>query len=130
MAAGKTHRSGDVDYDGKVIDIVKGGATSANSTQKLSRWVAPCDGTIENVLVTITTVFTNAAARLRIGPIADTDGLLDDYVLTNVVAGSYDLSRDALMVSRAVTKGTAYVVELTNSDTTGEIDYTVVVVPN
>lgn len=128
MAAGNTHRSGDVEYDGKLLYMISGGATSANSTQRLARWVAPCDGTME-VQVNITTLFSNAAAVFRVGTIADTDSHLDDYSLTNVVAGWYDLTHNALMLSRTVTKGTVYVVELTNADTTGVLDFSIVVDP-
>lgn len=125
MSRAKTHRSGDVEYDGKMLFAISGGATSANSTQRLARFVAPCDMDL-NVLVTITTLFSNAAATFRVGLISDTDSLLDDYDLTDVAAGIYDLTRDPLMVSRRVTRGQVVVVELTNADTTGVLDFTIV----
>lgn len=129
MSRATTHRSSEVEFSGKLLYTVKGGAVAINGTTEPVRWAAPCDGNIRMVQVTITTMFTHASAALRIGSQATPDDLLNDYVLQNIAAGTYDLAYNVLMVSRTITAGTAYTVGIVCGDTTGELDLTLVIEP-
>ena len=130
MSRTTTYRSSDVAFNGKLLCCYAGGAVAINGTTEPIRWVAPCDGTIVMALIKITTVFTHATAALRIGSQATPDDLLNDYVLTSIAAGSYDLTKDTLMAaSPAVTRGTAYTMGIVCGDTTGELDAVIVIEP-
>lgn len=129
MSRSTTHRSGDVAYNGELLDTVNGGAVSINGTTKIIRWVAPCDGTLEDVNLFISTLASNAAARLRIGTPAAPTSILNDFVLTNIATGYRNLKGNALLVSTAITRGQAYEVGFVNADATGELNVGLVIVP-
>lgn len=129
MSRSTTHRSSDVEYNGKNLAEFFGGLVSANATTRFMRFVAPCDGTIKEFLLGVIVSPTNAAAVIRMGTYDDTDSHLDDKNIQNLAIGSYDMLSDALFVNKEVTRGRMYVVELTNADTTGELAVTIVIEP-
>ena len=130
MSRSTAYRSSDVAYNGELLFDVHGGAVSINGTTKIIRFVAPCDGTIEDVNTFISTLFSNAAARLRMGTPAAPTSILNDFVLTNLATGYRNLKGNALLVSTAIVRGQAYEVGLVNADTTGEMNVSVVISPN
>lgn len=131
MSRATTHRSSDVEYNGKHLQEYFGGLVSANATTRFMRFVAPCDGTIVAARLGIIVMPTNAAAVIRIGLYSDTDSHLDDKNIQNIAAAGsdVDLLSDPLFVLKTVNKGDIIVVELTNADTTGELAVTLVVEP-
>lgn len=129
MSRSTTHRSSDVAYNGELLFDVHGGAVSINGTTQFIKFLAPCDGTIKDVNLNITTTATNAAARLRIGTSAAPTSILNDFVLTNLATGYRNLISNALLVSTAIVRGNAYVVGFVNADTTGEIFASLVIEP-
>lgn len=129
MSRNTTHRSSEVEYNGKHLHTVSGGVVSANATTRFLRWVAPCDATIVGADLGIIVVPTNAAAVLRIGLYTDTDSHFDDKNIQNRALGTTDLLGDALFVLKTVNKGDILVAELTNADATGELALTLVFEP-
>jgi len=127
MSRSTQYRTSAAEYDGKLPYVVSGGATVSNGTQNIIRFTAPCDGYVEAFNVTVNTLASHANAAIAFGSLADPDSHLDDYDLTNIAAGAYDLVSDALMLNRNITKGTTYVVQLTSGDTTGVIDASIVI---
>lgn len=130
MSRATTHRSSDVEYNGKHLYTVTGGLVSANATTRFMRFVAPCDGTIREFLLGVIVTPTNAAAVIRMGTYNDTDSHLDDKNIQNLAIGVTDMLGDALFVDKTVSKGEMMVVEFTNADTTGELAVTIVIEPN
>ncbi len=129
MSRTTTHRSSEVEYNGKLLQAYSFGLVSANATTRFGRVVAPCDGKfVDLVLGTIATP-TNAAAVLRVGLSTDTDYFLDDKNIQNQAVGSVSLIGDALFVQKDVTRGDIIVFEFTNADTTGEIAVTAIIEP-
>jgi hypothetical protein len=129
MSRNTTHRSSEVEYNGKLLFPVVAGLVSANATTRFARFVAPCDCTIVQADLGVIVVPTNAAAVIRIGVRTDTDYFLDDLNIQNKALGTHDLLSDALFVVKDVSKGDVVVVEFTNADTTGELALTLVFEP-
>lgn len=131
MSRNTTHKSGEVSFDGKLMYALQAGVVSANSTQRIFRWVAPCDGTIIVAKMGVIVQPTNAAAVVRIGTYDDTDSHFDDKNVQNIGAAGtiVDLLADALFVLKTVNRGQILVIEHTNADTTGELAFTIVIEP-
>lgn len=129
MSRSTTHRSSDVEYNGKSLVNFFGGLVSANATTRFIRFVAPCDGTIREFLLGVIAVPTNAASVIRLGLNSDTDSHLDDKNIQNLAIGTYDMLSDPLFLIKDVSRGQIYVVEFTNADTTGELTVSIVIEP-
>lgn len=129
MSRATTHRSSEVEYNGKLLHTIVAGVVSANATTRFLRWVSPCDGTIRHADLGVIVTPTNAAAVVRIGLYTDTDSHFDDKNIQNIALGPVDLLSDALFVLKTVNKDDILVAEFTNADTTGELALTLVIEP-
>lgn len=130
MSRATTHRSSDVEYNGKHLYTVTGRATAAASTQRFGHFVAPCDGTIREMLANFTTQPTHATNDLSFGTIADIDSHLNEVDITNQAVGVVNYVSHANILSLAVTKGEAYAWGWVGGDTTGEVVTTIVIEPS
>ena len=120
MSRTTTYKSSQEAWDGKgLVKIPIPKITNAAAAQYFSGFTAPFAMTVVGLFVTIHTVFTHADAALAFGTIADPDSHLDDYDLTDIAAGTYELSYNALMLSRDLAVNTGYSFSLAASDTTG-----------
>ena len=127
MSRSTTHRSSDVNFNGKALQQWQSGrVTAANSTQKFG-FVSICDGTIVQLLVNIVTALTNAAAALQLGTETSLTRNLANLDIHSYAAGLFDLT--PLLASATVSRGDAIVFSVIDGDTTGLLDAAIVIEP-
>jgi len=133
MSRATTHRSSEVEYNGKLLYIIYGAATAAAATQRFGEFVAPCDGKIRMLGRTITTVATHATNNLSFGTLADIDSHLNEVDITDTVAGFVDYCTGVEgvepLLDLDVVKGEVYAWGWVGGDTTGHLATVVVIEP-
>lgn len=130
MTRATTHRSSEVEFNGKLLINKGGNTTAANDTHQFGHFIAPCDGTIVQHDVYTNVAVTHASANFLFGSVDDTDANVDDYDLEDVVADTLtSLMGHASQVSTTITKGKCYCWSLTSGDTTGNITTSVTIEP-
>lgn len=128
MSRSVTHRSSDVQWNGKMLFThnLGGRIVAANSTQKFG-FNSPCDGTIVSFRVNITTAWTNAAAALSLGTEASATAFLASTDIHAVTASVVDYTPS--LATAVVTKDQAIVFYATSGDTTGVLFPVIVIEP-
>lgn len=121
MTRATTHRSSDVEFNGKLLYSFSAAATAAAATQRFGYFVAPCDGTIVQMEVNCDTSPTHATNNLSLGTVADIDSLLNEIDITDLATGRTDYIGHADVISLQVTKGEVYAWGWVGGDTTGEL---------
>jgi len=128
MSRATTHRSSEVDFNGKLLYVAGTGRLVVSAaTVEFGWFVAPCDGTIRQASIHVVAVPTHATNVLSFGSEDDTDLLLDDLDIKDRAAGHHDLT--ALFAVVTVNRGEAYQWEWEGGDTTGEIITSMVIEP-
>ena len=120
MSAGKTHRSGYVEYNGKAIQERSEYIAATAAKVNFNRMVCQCDGTLK-IFVRIITPLTHATSDLEVGITSDDNSIMTVYDIQNLAAGYHDLSGVAEIVSLAVNRGDVVMWSLTGGDTTGAL---------
>jgi hypothetical protein len=129
MSRGQTYRSGDVQFDGKMVAEFHGRIVASAAGVTFGHFIAPCDGTFE-LGVNVTTTPTHATSDLLFGLVSNTDSGFTAIDLQNAATGYQDLSANAAVVSLAAVKGEAYCWTFTGGDTTGELIATAILKPS
>lgn len=128
MSRSTTHRSSDVAYNGKALYVVSSRIAATAATVEFGHFMAPCDGTIVYAAVNTVTAPTHATSDLYLGIVSDTDSLLAVTDWQNHATGVADVTPD-LLLSGAVSQGSAYHWTFAGGDTTGELFVTLVIEP-
>jgi hypothetical protein len=89
----------------------------------------PFDALVVALNLTIAVQFTHASSAISFGIPTDLDSVLDDYPLQNVAVGNYEVSNNALMLSRNLSANTAYTFSLASADATGSLYGSIVLEP-
>ncbi len=133
MSRAVTHRSGQVEYDGKQLVEVHGRVVAAASTQRFGHFTAPCNGKIVRAIVHTVVTPTHATADLSFGTVADIDSHINEIDCTNRATGAVDLANGVEgtdpYLDFDIVQGTAYAWGYVGGDTTGEIITCMVIEP-
>lgn len=133
MSRNITHRSGDVDYDGKNLYTVYGRVVAAASTQRFGHFVAPCNGKIRRALVATAVAPTHATSDLSFGTVADPDSHINEIDWQNHALDTVDLCNSTEgtdpYLDYDIVEGTAYAWAFAGGDTTGELITCLVIEP-
>lgn len=129
MSRATTHRSSEVEYNGKHLVSFCARQVVANATTRFGHFVAPCDGTIRQLEVNCTTSPTNATNDLSFGTVADIDSHLNEIDITDLATGRTDYIAHANVISLEVTKGEVYAWGWVGADTTGELTTLITIEP-
>lgn len=133
MSRAVTHRSSEVEYDGKNLITVHGRVVAAASTQRFGHFVAPCNGKIRRAIVNTVVSPTHATADLSFGTVADIDSHINEIDWTNHPTGARDLCNGVEgtdpYLDFDIVAGTAYAWGFVGGDTTGELVTCMVIEP-
>ena len=133
MSRATTHRSGEVEYDGKHLITVFGRVVAAASTQRFGHFVAPCDGKIKRAIVDTIVAPTHATSDLSFGTAADPDSHINEIDWQNHAVNTVDLANGTEgtdpYLDFDITAGETYAWAFAGGDTTGELVTCIVIEP-
>lgn len=133
MSRNTTHRSSEIEFNGKLCYAVFGAATAAAATQRFGEFVAPCDGKIRVLARNITTQATHATNDLSFGTLADIDSHLNEVDITNAATGYIDyctgVEGTEPLLDLDIVAGQVYAWGWVGGDTTGHMATVVVIEP-
>lgn len=130
MSRASTHRSSEVEYNGKLLYTFQAAATAAAATQRFGYFVAPCDGVIVDAGINIDTQATHATNDVSLGTVADIDSIFDEFDIQNDAVGYQNLMGFTQGTGGLnVTRGEAYAWGWVGGDTTGHLTTYLVIEP-
>lgn len=130
MSRATTHRSSEVEYNGKALWVHQADATAAAATQRFGYFVAPCDGTIVAAGYNVDVDPSHATNNLSLGTVADIDSIFDEVDITDIGLGYHDLMGGTLGTGGlTVTKGEVYAFGWAGGDTDGHLTAFLVIEP-
>lgn len=129
MSRSTTHRSSDVEFNGKLLYVIGAGFQAAAAVNRFGHFVAPCDGTIRQLNANFTTTPTHATNNLSFGTVADIDSHLNEIDVTDLATGNVDYIAHANVLSLTISKGEAYAWGWDCGDTTGFLVTSIVIEP-
>lgn len=133
MSRATTHRSSEVEFNGKLLYTFTSNFIAAAATSRFGHFTAPCDGKIRMLGRDITTVATHATNNLSFGTLADIDSHLNEVDITDAVEGFVDyctgIEGVEPLLDLDIVKGETYAWGWVGGDTTGQLGTIIVIEP-
>jgi len=128
MSRNTTHKSADVEYNGKLLCTFSARITATAATVKFGHFVAPCDGTIVQASINTPTAPTHATSDISFGTNAAPTGHMPTTDWQNHATGPADVLA-SFTGSVSITKDEVYCWQFAGGDTTGELVTSLVIEP-
>ena len=130
MTRATTHRSSEVEYNGKALWVHQADFTAAAATSRFGHFVAPCDGTIVDAGYNVDVDPSHATNNFSLGTLADIDSVFDEVDITDIGLGYHSLMGGTLGTGGlSITKGEVYAFGWVGGDTDGHLTAFLVIEP-